>query len=70
MPDRGTFTEGTRAEFVVNESAPGTPPGEDGANVTGACSASPLARVTGNVTGTLVVLPLAVFAILRFLRVY
>src|SRR5690242_287675 len=56
-PVRGTSTVGKLADPVLNDSAPLVPPGAAGANVVWAVSLSPWARVTGNVTGTGVLLP-------------
>ena len=56
-PVRGTSTVGKVADPVLNDSAPVLPPGAAGANVVWAVSLSPLDRVTGNVTGTGVLLP-------------
>src|SRR5882757_1762212 len=48
----GTLTATFCPAAVANDTAPLVPPGAVGANVTGACSASPLCRVTGKLAGT------------------
>ena len=50
-PMRGTVA-GPAPVLVVNVTWAGAPPGAVGVNVTCACSASPLCRVTGNCTAT------------------
>ena len=50
-PVSGTLTVGKLAELVAMDRKPPSPPGCRGAMVTGTCSVSPAARVTGNVTG-------------------
>src|SRR5215472_3609380 len=53
----GTVTVGTADELVLSDSSPPDPPGTDGVNFVCTVSLSPLPSVTGNVTGTGLVLP-------------
>src|SRR5271165_4094985 len=56
----GTLTVGKAVESVLSASAPLAPPGAAGVNFVWTVSLSPLARVTGNVTGTGVLLPILI----------
>src|SRR5580693_1049416 len=53
----GTVTAGKVDELVLSDRSPVAPPGTAGVNVVRTVSLSPLARVTGNVTASGVLLP-------------
>src|ERR1022692_4724266 len=59
-PASGTASAGNAADCVLNDRMPSVPPAAAGVKVTAAFSLSPLARATGNVTGTGAALPFGV----------